>query len=161
MNTLRHFPHAHFLSQLETSGAHACASAHAPLPPPLLRVLMAPDEAGQPAPSVVALIGLLGARAAVLQASFDTAAVADELRRYQKFARAGPPSPHIVQLRQQQGAVRLAASRARQSFVAAAVAFVRDACVEVPARSALEGFAIGWIEAHVPKDVPLRHHGPD
>jgi hypothetical protein len=142
MNTSPLFPHADFLSQLEASGAAACAWAGAPLPEPL-RVLMAGDDAG--------LIHLLKARAAVWQASLDTDAVADELRRYQKFARPGQPSPHIVQLRQRQAAVQRSASRARQTFVAAAAAFVREAAIEVPPRMALETFVIGWIETHVPK----------
>ncbi|RAN75307.1 hypothetical protein B5P43_27170 [Bacillus sp. SRB_336] len=148
MNTSPSFPHADFLSQLEASTA-ACAWAGALLPEPL-RVLMAGDDAG--------LIQLLKARAAVWQASLDTDAVADELRRYQKFARPGQPSPHIVQLRQRQAAVQRSASRARQTFVAAAAAFVREAAIEVPPRMALETFVIGWIETHVPKAaLPPRH----
>ena len=149
MNTSPSFPHADFLSQLEASTA-ACAWAGAPLPEPLRVLMAAGDDAG--------LIHLLKARAAVWQASLDTDAVADELRRYQKFARPGQPSPHIVQLRQRQAAVQHSASRARQTFVAAAAAFVREAAIEVPQRMALETFVIGWIETHVPKAaLPPRH----
>jgi hypothetical protein len=143
MNTSPSFPHADFLSQLEASTA-ACAWAGAPLPE-ALRVLMAAGD-------VAGLIHLLKARAAVWQASLDTDVVADELRRYQKFARPGQPSPHIIQLRQRQAAVQRSASRARQTFVAAAAAFVREAAIEVPPRMALEVFVTGWIETHVPKD---------
>lgn len=148
MNTPR-FRHADFLSQLEASGAAVCARASTPLSAPLMRVLVAVDDTGHS--GVASLIQLLKARAAVWQASLDTAAVADELRRYQKFARPGQPSPHIVQLRQQQAAARRETSRARQSFVAAAAAFVREAHIEVPPRMALETFVIGWIETHLPK----------
>jgi hypothetical protein len=151
MNTSPLFPHADFLRQLELTGAAACADAGTPLSAPLLRVLTAVDHAGQPASSAALLIPLLKARAAVLQASRDTEVVADELRRYQKFAKPGQPSPHIVQLRQQQAAARREASRSRQSFVAAAAAFVREADIAVPPRMALEAFVIGWIETHVPK----------
>jgi hypothetical protein len=151
MTTSQFFSHAAFLHELETSGATACAAAYAPLPAALLHVLMAADDAGKPAPPVASLIHLLKARAAVLQAAFGIEVVADELRRYQKFARPGQPSPHIVQLRQQQAAARREASRARQAFVAAAAAFVREAHIEVPPRMALEAFVTGWIETHVPK----------
>jgi hypothetical protein len=153
VNTSACFPHADFLRQLETFGAAACASARTPLPAPLVRALMAVDRTGQ-ATTAALLIQLLKARAAALQASRDTDAVADALRRYQKFARPGQPSPHIVQLRQQQAAARRASSQSRQSFVAAAAAFVREAAIEVPQRVALEAFVIGWIETHVPK-APL------
>jgi len=151
MNTSPPFPHAGFLSQLEASGTAACTCAGAPMPQPLRRVLMAAGDTGRPAPSVAWLIALLKARAAVWQASLDSDAVADELRRYQKFARPGQPSPHVVQLRQRQAAVQRSASRARQAFVAAAAAFVREASIEVPPRMALEAFVTGWIETHVPK----------
>ena len=88
----------------------------------------------------------------MLQASFETEVVADELRRYQKFARPGQPSPHIVQLRQQQGVARQATSQSKQSFIKAAAAFVREAGIEVPQRMALEVFITGWIDANVPKE---------
>ena len=149
MDTSRSFPHAGFLSQLESLGAAVCIGARTPLSAPLTRVLMAVDETGQPAPA--SLIQLLQARQAVWQAAFDTDVVADELRRYQKFARPGRPSPHIVQLRQQQAAVRQASSQSKQSFIKAAVAFVREAGIEVPQRVALEVYITGWIDANVPK----------
>lgn len=151
MNISPPFPHAGFLSQLEVSATAACTFAG--IPQPLRRVLMAAGDTGRPAPAVAWLIALLKARAAVWQASLDSAAVADELRRYQKFARPGQPSPHIVQLRQRQAAVQRSASRARQAFVGAAAAFVREASIEVPPRMALEAFVTGWIETHVPKAI--------
>ncbi|HEY8329048.1 MAG TPA: hypothetical protein VIO59_11460 [Rhodanobacter sp.] len=144
------FPHAGFLSQLEHINASAPLSA-ATLPLPLVRVLL--EDSGRPTPAATHLTQLLKARKAVLQASFDTDVVADELRRYQKFARPGQPSPHIVQLRQQQAAARQASNQSRQSFIKAAAAFVRETRIEVPPRVTLEVFVTGWIEAHVPKDV--------
>jgi hypothetical protein len=70
---------------------------------------------------------------------------------YQKFAKAGQPSAHIVQLRQQQAAARQAGSQARQAFIKAAAAFVRTAGIDVPPRVALERFVIDWLDANVPK----------
>jgi hypothetical protein len=151
MNTPKFFPHAGFLSQLELHGASACIDARTPLSVPLTRVLMAVDETGQPAPTVPSLIQLLQTRQAVWQASFDTGLVADELRRYQKFARPGQPSAQIVRLRQQQAAARQAGSQARQAFIRAAAAFARDAGITVPPRVGLEVFITHWIEANVPK----------
>ncbi|MEP6897797.1 MAG: hypothetical protein ABI870_04640, partial [Rhodanobacter sp.] len=77
--------------------------------------------------------------------------VADELRRYQKFARPGQPSAPIVRLRQQQAAARQASSQSRQSFIKTAAAFVRAAAIEVPPRMALERFMLDWIDVNVPK----------
>ena len=150
MATPKPFLHAGFLSQLEHVNASAPATT---LPPSLARVLLIAEDSDRPTPAAAHLIQLLKARKAVLQASFDTDVVADELRRYQKFARPGQPSPHIVQLRQQQAAARQASNQSKQSFIKAAAAFVREAGIEVPPRVALEVFVIGWIEAHVPKDV--------
>lgn len=149
MDAPKSFPHAGFLSQLESLDASVCIGVRPLLPAPLARVLMAVDETGQQA--TASLIQLLQARQAVWQASFDTGVVADELRRYQKFARPGQPSPHIVQLRQQQAAARRASSQSKQSFIAAAAAFVRDAGISVPPRMGLEAFITGWIDANVPK----------
>ena len=148
MATPKHFPHAGFLSQLE----HINAAAPA-LPPSLARVPLVTEDSGQPTPAATHLIHLLKARRAVLQASFDTDVVADALRRYQKFARPGQPSPHIVQLRQQQAAARQASHQSKQSLIKAAAAFVREAGIEAPPRVTLEAFVTGWIEANVPKDV--------
>jgi hypothetical protein len=151
MDTPQPFPHAGFLSQLQSLGASACIDARTPLSAPLTRALMAVDESGKSVPATAPLIQLLQARQAVWQSSLDTGVVTDELRRYQKFARPGQPSPHIVQLRQQQAAARQASSQSRQSFIKAAAAFVRAAGIEVPQRMALEVFIVGWIDANVPK----------
>jgi hypothetical protein len=145
-----HFPYADRLAQLESSHSQASPEAAATLPSWLERVLPARDAARTGAVASLAL--LLHARRATLQAAFDTTLAADELRRYQKFAKPGKPSAHIVQLRQKQAAARQATSIARQSLIKAAAAFVRDAGIEVPARTPLDVFIIDWIEVHVPRD---------
>ncbi|AIF49532.1 hypothetical protein [Dyella japonica] len=99
------------------------------------------------------LIPLLKAYKATLQAAFDTTLAADELRKFQKYAKPGKPSAHIVQLRQKQAAARQATSIARQSLIKAAAAFVREAGIDVPERMPLDEFIIGWITRHVPKDA--------
>jgi hypothetical protein len=150
MATPKPFSHAGFLRDLEHFGASVSSATGTPLPLALVRILGS-TEAGPSTPIVVALVELLMARKGVLQASLDTELVADALRRYQKFAKPGQPSAHIVQLRQQQAAARQAGSQARQAFIKAAAAFVRTAGIEVPARVALEQFVIDWLDANVPK----------
>jgi hypothetical protein len=142
------FPHANFLHELEQSMADGIRPMS--WPPALADILSSQTPCTSAAGRLVAL---LRARKAVLQAAFDTAQVADELRRYQKFVKAGQPSPHIVQLRQQQAAAQQASSQSRQSLIKAAAAFVREAGIEPPARLALDAFITGWMEANVPKDV--------
>jgi hypothetical protein len=119
MATPKPFPHASFLRDLEHFGASISPATGTPLPPGLARIL-GTTEAGPSTLVVVALVELLKARKAVLRASFDAELVADALRRYQKFAKPGQPSAHIVQLRQQQAAARQAGSQARQAFIKAA-----------------------------------------
>ena len=153
MATPKPFPHTSFLRDLEHPTAAIPLVTATSLSPSLARILF-PAGAGLSTPMVADLINLLKARKAVLQASLDTEMVADALRRYQKFAKPGQPSAHIVQLRQQQAAARQAGSQARQAFVKAAAAFVRTAGIEVPPRVALELFVTGWIEANVPKGPP-------
>lgn len=150
MATPKPFPHAGFLRDLEHVSASIPLATATPLPPPLARILLA-TEAGQPTPIIAVLIESLKTRKAVLQASFDTEMVADALRQYQKFAKLGQPSAHIVQLRQQQAAARQAGSQARRAFIKAATAFVRTAGIEVPPRVALERFVTEWLDANVPK----------
>ncbi|MFC5439006.1 hypothetical protein [Rhodanobacter ginsenosidimutans] len=150
MATPKPFPHAGFLHDLEQASAAIPVITATSLSPSLARILLT-AEGGPSAPVVADLIELLKARKAVLQASVDGELVADALRRYQKFAKPGQPSAHIVQLRQQQGAARQAGSQARQAFIKAAAAFVRAAGIEVPARVALERFVIEWLDANVPK----------
>jgi hypothetical protein len=151
MATKKPFPQASFLHHLELLSGGTPQIADASLSPLLARILFASGESGAPMKSAVYLIELLKAQKATLQASFDTELVADELRRYQKFAKPGQPSAHIVQLRQRQAAARQASSVSRQSFIKAAAAFVREAGIEVPERTSLEAFMTSWIDANVPK----------
>ena len=123
--------------------------AEAALPSWLAQAL--PHEGANTSPPALihALIQLLVAKKGMWQAALDTGLVADELRRYQKFAKPGQPSAHIVRLRQQQAAARQASSLSRQSFIKAAAAFVREAGIEVPPRVTLEAFVTGWIDTRV------------
>ncbi len=146
MATHKAFPQQGFLASLERSGSGGTGT---PLPPALARLPLAADAGEHPA----LLIQLLRTRREVLQASFHTEQVADELRRYQKFARPGQPSPSAVRLRQQQAAARQAASVARQRFVQAAAALVREAAIEVPPRQSLEAFVMRWIDLNIPADI--------
>lgn len=99
-----------------------------------------------------ALHALLKAGEAVYRAAVSTTQVADALRRDQKFVRPGPPSPHLVRLRQQQAAARQATNQAKQAFIVAADAFVRAFWLVVPAKAGLEVFAQDWMRARVPKN---------
>ena len=146
------FPQAGFLNYLELISASSPPVASTPLSPLLARILLTSDEAGEPTKATGNLIQLLKAQKATLQAAFDTALAADELRRYQKFAKPGQPSPHIVQLRQKQAAARQASSQSKQALIKAAAAFVRDASIEVPERVALELYITRWIDINVPKE---------
>ncbi|SFS17087.1 hypothetical protein SAMN05216570_3464 [Dyella sp. OK004] len=151
MATQTPFPHAGFLSQLELLADSAPAAAVASLSPSLSRLLLTSDETRPLTEAAGWLIQLLKAQQARLQAAFDTELAADELRRYQKFAKPGQPSPHIVQLRQKQAAARQASNISKQSFLKAAAAFVREAGIEIPPRVTLEDFITGWIDTNVPK----------
>lgn len=150
MTATMRFPYADFLSRLEQAGSEGSLEPIGALPPLLDRLLSTLHE---PRANVMASLALLLiARKATLQAAFDTTLAADELRRYQKFAKPGKPSAHIVQLRQRQAAARQATSIARQSLIKAAASFVRDADIDVPERTPLDVFIIEWIDIHVPAD---------
>jgi hypothetical protein len=159
MATKKPFPQADFLEHLERMGEHVPFVADARLPPALIPLLAVSGGTGEPTKAAACLIQLLKAQAAALQASFDTELAADELRRYQKFARPGQPSSHIVQLRQRQAAARQATSQSKQSLIKAAVAFVREAGIEVPPNVGIEAFIAGWVDANVPKVFPLPSYG--
>lgn len=152
MSTTMQFPYARILDQLGQPGAPVAAEASAQLSPLLARLLLKPGEPATWTAIATSLVTLLHARKATLQAAFDTTLAADELRRYQKYAKPGKPSAHIVQLRQKQAAARQASSLSRQSLIKAASAFVREAGIEVPERVALDDFIIHWIDANVPRD---------
>ena len=150
MATLKPFLHTNFLQELE----RCLAGDESPTSwsPTLREILLVSGDNAQPAPAAGHLIQLLHARRAVLKAAFDTEQVADDLRRYQKFAKPGQPSPHIVQLRRQQAATRRAFSQSRQSLIKSAAAFVRGTAIEVPPRATLELFINEWLDTNLPKD---------
>ncbi|WP_266182918.1 hypothetical protein [Dyella humicola] len=152
MVTIKAFPHADFLCQMERLGEGEPLLGTPTLSPSLSGMLLAAGGTGVLTKAAGCLMQLLKAQKAVWQASLDGELVAAELRRYQKFAKPGQPSPHIVQLRQRQAAARQASSVSRQAFIKAAMAFVREAGLEVPPRVALEAFMAGWIEANIPVD---------
>ncbi|APG05784.1 hypothetical protein BJI69_19005 [Luteibacter rhizovicinus DSM 16549] len=95
-----------------------------------------------------ALIDVRKAAQAMKQAATDTATVADELRRYQKFAKPGQPSPHLVQVRQSQARVRQASNQAKQAFLTASMRFVREAALKVPTKLSLEAYVTAWLAAN-------------
>lgn len=150
MTATMRFPFGHALAQLELLPADGASEDSAALPAFVARLVS--SSQGSRASLVASLVVLLTARKATLQAAFDTTLSADELRRYQKFAKPGKPSAHIVQLRQKQAAARHATNVARQSLIKAAGAFVREAGLDVPERTALDAFIIDWIDAHIPED---------
>ena len=92
-----------------------------------------------------AVLPLARAQLALVQANADITLVADELRRYQKYALPGKPSLQIVQLRKQQGAVKQTALIARQNFAQATHVFLRESGLTAPARRLPTDFATGWL----------------
>lgn len=74
-----------------------------------------------------ALLRALCDQQALQAAAAQVSAVADILRRDQKFSPPGRPSLHLVQLRRQQAGVQQAERVARQAWAASASAFVREA----------------------------------
>lgn len=92
-----------------------------------------------------AVLPLAKAQLALVQANADITLVADELRRYQKYALPGKPSLQIVQLRKQQATVKQAALIARQNFTQATHTFLRESALVAPARRLPTDFASGWL----------------
>src|SRR5215831_14541724 len=123
MTATMHFPQANFLARLQQANSDASLGVLGALPSSLERLLLPLESRSE---VMTSLTLLLGARKATLQAAFDTTLAADELRRYQKFAKPGKPSAHIVQLRQKQAAARQASSISRQSLIKAATVLVRE-----------------------------------
>jgi hypothetical protein len=146
------FHQSGFLHYLEHLRAFETPVANQQMPAMLVDLLIVTDGIARPTRAVPLLIQLLRAYEATLQTAFDTELAADELRRYQKFARPGQPSSHIVQLRQRQAAARQASNQSRQALIQSAALFVREAGIQVPERVALDTFITGWIDLHVPKE---------
>lgn len=108
------------------------------------------SDAGVLNPAGTWLVQVLKGQAAVTQAAHDTALAADELRKYQKFARPGQPSPHIVQLRQKQAAARQASARGKQAYTKAAMEFARTLPLTIPPRESLDSVVTRWITLNIP-----------
>jgi hypothetical protein len=150
MSTLKPFPQAGFLVALERVDTSSSRRLEAPLPGALSALLLSADGSGELTETATALVALLKAREITYRAAFQASLVADELRRYQKFAKPGQPSPHVVQMRQQQGAARQAGNNARQVLNVAAATFVRLAGIAVPPRLAIDVFISEWISRNIP-----------
>jgi hypothetical protein len=93
MATPKPFPQAGFLSYLEALDDTAPRATGDWLSPLLVKLLWPVDSAARSSAAAADLIRLLQARKAVLQVAFDSEQVADELRRYQKFAKPDQPAP--------------------------------------------------------------------
>ena len=96
-----------------------------------------------------ALEQLLLAGEGQLKADNDVSLVADELRRYQKFAPPGRPSVQIVQLRRQQSTVQQAQRIARQAFIRNADGFARALGLDVPQKLGVVETVMRWLRANL------------
>lgn len=96
-----------------------------------------------------ALEQLLLAGEGQLKADNDVSLVADELRRYQKFAPPGRPSVQIVQLRRQQSTVQQAQRIARQTFIRNADGFARAICLDVPQKLGVVETVMRWLRTNL------------
>lgn len=96
-------------------------------------------------PAGQALLRALLDQQAVTQAQAEVSAVADILRRDQKFAPPGRPSLHLVQLRRQQSAVQQAERLARQVAAASASAFIKHAGLSLKPGIAAGEFMAKWV----------------
>ena len=96
-----------------------------------------------------ALEQLLLAGQALVKSDADVGLVADELRRYQKFAPAGRPPLQLVQLRRQQSSVKQAQHMARQAYIRQADAFVRALPLTVPAKLGTLATVERWLRAQL------------
>ena len=101
------------------------------------------------APLRTALVPLARAQAALVQANIDIDLVADELRRYQKFAPPGRPSVQIVQLRRQQSTVQQAQRIARHTFIRNADGFARAIALDVPQKLGVVETVMRWLRANL------------
>ncbi|KRG76304.1 hypothetical protein ABB30_09910 [Stenotrophomonas ginsengisoli] len=96
-------------------------------------------------PAGQALLRALLDQQAVTQAQAEVSAVADILRRDQKFAPPGRPSLHLVQLRRQQSAVQQAERLARQVAAASASGFIKQAGLTLKPGIAAGEFMAKWV----------------
>ena len=100
---------------------------------------------GALSPAGQALLRALQDQQAVQAAAVEVSAVADILRRDQKFAPPGRPSLHLVQLRRQQSTVQQAERLARQVAAASASAFIKQAGLSLKPGIAAGEFMAKWV----------------
>lgn len=138
MTSSRSFPHAASLARLQ-------ADPPLGLPTGVQARLHDPDHLASLREALSAAQRLHSSREQIGQ-------VADLLRRDQKFVRPGPPSPHLVRLRQQQAAARQAGNQAQQAWVRSATALVRCWQLSPPAGQAVETFVAQWLARSLPPE---------
>ncbi len=112
-----------------------------------LPMFAAEDNALTAAGQALELLLLAGEH--LLKADTDVGLVADELRRYQKFAPPGRPSVQIVQLRRQQSTVQQAQRVARQAFIRNADGFARAIALDVPQKLGVVETVMRWLRANL------------
>ena len=93
------------------------------------------------------LRALVQAQWQLLQAEHEVEQVADVLRRDQKYAPAGRPSVHIVQLRKQQAATTQVMLIARQRLAQVAQTFVQASGLAVKAKQSPSEAVAAWLQA--------------
>ncbi|WPU55538.1 hypothetical protein SQW19_14515 [Stenotrophomonas acidaminiphila] len=93
------------------------------------------------------LRALVQAQQQLLQAEHEVAQVADVLRRDQKYAPAGRPSIHIVQLRKQQAAAKQVMLIARQRLAQVAQTFVQASGLALKAKQSPSEAVAAWLQA--------------
>ena len=104
------------------------------------------DAAGaQLSPAGQALLRALLDQQAVAHAHAEVSAVADILRRDQKFSPPGRPSLQLVQLRRQQSTVQQAERVARQVAAASASAFIQQAGLSLKPGVTAGEFMARWV----------------
>ena len=124
------------------------SAALQPLPAQMGQVVLQADGVATEAAAALQQVLLSGEQLA--RAGVDVGLVADELRRYQKFAAPGRPSLQIVQLRRQQSGVQQAQRVARQAHIRCADQFARVIGLEVPAKLGVVAAVERWLQAHLP-----------
>ena len=93
------------------------------------------------------LRALVQAQWQLLQAEHEVEQVADVLRRDQKYAPAGRPSVHIVQLRKQQAATKQVMLIARQRLAQVAQTFVQASGLALKPRQSPSEAVVAWLQA--------------
>ena len=124
------------LAQLQAADPHLATRANG--------LLWDGTSAGLSAAGQALLRALLDQQA-VAQAQAEVSAVADILRRDQKFSPPGRPSLHLVQLRRQQSTVQQAERVARQAAAASASAFIKQAGLSLKPGITAGEFMVRWI----------------